>query len=703
MRIGKLSACLAATGILLTACGGGGGDAPAPTQPRVDVAATVAAPAGSMASGGTLTFSVVVTNAGPDAASDVSIRLSFGDSPPVLGMTCTAAGGAVCPPQLSGSMAVPSLPAGGTLTFAVPVTTTVGFSGLVPLSALVTAANDTQASNNNASGFATVYSADVAVAVTAPTTSVAAGSTATFTAVVSNAGPDAARDVAFAAAPGSGLTLGAVSCSAAGGATCPSALGGSVAIPALPSGGTLTFTLPATVTAGTNGPITLTASVSSAGDPQAANNNATGTATAYSANVSASITTAATVVSGRTANFTGTIANSGPAVAQSVAVAISASGGYSIGTIACSAAGGAICPSPTGTNIVVPQLPVGGTLTLGIPVAVPAAATGNLTASLTVSSAGDPAGGNDSASATTTIVPPDARNGAYYAYATDGRLYSLVLDFNALSYSMSGNGLAAGGSFTADPSGGGYTIGGNARFRVQPDLIVGGFDFGGGVKPFVAARSFVADLSALAGTDFNTLGVNSPVGSGSSDSRIFAARWGTSTVAFCVDNVIYTLAACPAASVWTYNITATGLDNEFTGFDPVHNDTIVFRVAKSGTESVYIRVGTTADGTTRQFRIGVPNASGLTAASTSGAASDGSWSAITLTNTVYAFSGQSASGAATSDTAALSSIVPGPTGIRVGTLVGASASIFVIQNSLMSVAVGARGGPRAGYMQIGTQ
>ncbi|MFN9212398.1 MAG: hypothetical protein ACK6DI_16310, partial [Betaproteobacteria bacterium] len=72
-------------------------------------------------------------------------------------------------------------------------------------------------------------------------------------------------------------------------------------------------------------------------------------------------------------------------------------------------------------------------------------------------------------------------------------------------------------------------------------------------------------------------------------------------------------------------------------------------------------------------------------------------------NTVYAVSGQSASGAATSDTAALSSIVPGPTGIRVGTLVGASASIFVIQNSLMSVAVGARGGPRAGYMQIGTQ
>jgi len=87
---------------------------------------------------------------------------------------------------------------------------------------------------------------------------------------------------------------------------------------------------------------------------------------------------------------------------------------------------------------------------------------------------------------------------------------------------MSGNGVNASGSFAADASGTVYTVAGNARFRTATDLVVGGFDFGAGVKPFVAGRRFVTSAAELTHT-MNVFGLNFPVG-GAADSRISSGR-----------------------------------------------------------------------------------------------------------------------------------------------------------------------------------
>ncbi len=688
---------------VLTACGGGG-DSSAPATPlRADLSVTVANPSGTVAAGGSAQFGVLVVNNGPDAATNVTISLSPASSLALGSVTCTAAGGAACPSAPGASMSVASLPVGGSLSFAVPATIAVGTSGSVAFGAAVTAANDPQSANNSATVNLVVYSADVGVTANGPAAAVAGGATADFSVVVTNAGPDAARDVNVSTALGTGLTVGSVSCVAGNGATCPSVLGGSFSIPSLPAGGVLTLSMPATVVAGTNGTVSLGAAASAAGDPLLANNSATAQATAYSANVGVSNTTSANVGSGGTAFFTVTVANSGPGTAQNMTINTTVSAGYSLGTISCAAAGGATCPASLGGSFVVPSLPIGGSLTLTVPVAVPATATGSLSATVAVASAGDPVGGNNSVSATTNVVAADARNGRYYAYTTTGQLYALTLDFNALTYVMTGNGLNTVGAFTAN-TGGNYTIAGNARFRVEPDLVVGGFDFGSGVRPFVAARRFVADLTQLDGQEFNIFGVNTPVSSGSADSRVFSARWsGGNTLTICVDNVIYAFSQCPAASRWTYAVTASGADSEFTGVDVAHNDTIVFRVAQSGADAIYIRVGTTTDNATRQFRIGVPNTAGLTPMTTQGGATDGSWNSILLSNTSYVFNGISAQGNIILDTSTLGDVGIGPTGIRRGTFTQSGAGFFVMQSSTLSIAVGARSGPLTGFMQIGAQ
>lgn len=88
------------------------------------------------------------------------------------------------------------------------------------------------------------------------TTNVAAGSTTTYTIVASNAGPASANNVVVRDVPSTGLSClnGLLSCTAAGGATCPAPLniqnfvqgggpGTGLTIPTFPSGSNVTFTL----------------------------------------------------------------------------------------------------------------------------------------------------------------------------------------------------------------------------------------------------------------------------------------------------------------------------------------------------------------------------------------------------------------------------------------------------------------------------
>ncbi len=96
---------------------------------RADLSIAKSNGVSSVASGTATTYSIVVGNAGPDAADGAVVR-----DPAPAGMTCTAAscggetGGAVCPAvsvaalQSSAGVAIPALPSGGSLTFTLTCT-----------------------------------------------------------------------------------------------------------------------------------------------------------------------------------------------------------------------------------------------------------------------------------------------------------------------------------------------------------------------------------------------------------------------------------------------------------------------------------------------------------------------------------------------------------------------------------------------------
>jgi len=100
---------------------------------------------------------------------------------------------------------------------------------------------------------------DLSVSKTTSGGAAVSGELRTFTLLVTNTGPEAADGAIVTDAPGSGLTCppagNPITCSASGGAQCPgsgalaSLVGSGVAIPALPSGGTVTFLVPCRVTA----------------------------------------------------------------------------------------------------------------------------------------------------------------------------------------------------------------------------------------------------------------------------------------------------------------------------------------------------------------------------------------------------------------------------------------------------------------------
>jgi len=100
---------------------------------------------------------------------------------------------------------------------------------------------------------------DLAVSKTTVAGSSVSGDLRTFTVLVTNAGPEAADGAIATEVPGTGLNCPAagspITCSATGGAQCPASgalgalVGSGVAIPVLPSGGSVTFTVPCRVTA----------------------------------------------------------------------------------------------------------------------------------------------------------------------------------------------------------------------------------------------------------------------------------------------------------------------------------------------------------------------------------------------------------------------------------------------------------------------
>ncbi len=238
--------------------------------------------------GSNITYTITVTNAGPDAASNVSLS----DTTPAgtTFVSVTPGAGWTCPPLPVGGTGTltctdSSVPVGtSTITLVLNVAAATPNGTIITNTASVTSPDDAVTANNSASATTTVSAgANLLVLKSDSPDPVAVGGNITYTLTVRNDGPLAATSVTLSDVIPVNTTF--VSVTPAAGWSCPALpVGGtgtqSCTIAALAPLGSASFTLVVKVNPGTPGGtvITNTATVSSATtDPNSANNTATTT------------------------------------------------------------------------------------------------------------------------------------------------------------------------------------------------------------------------------------------------------------------------------------------------------------------------------------------------------------------------------------------------------------------------------------------
>ncbi|MGD2253432.1 MAG: sortase [Anaerolineales bacterium] len=227
--------------------------------------------------GGSLTYTIVVSNAGPNDAVDAT----FADSRPAgissWSWSCVASGTASCGAVDSGtgdiSVSDVDLPsgAGNFLSYAIDATVSGSATDAITNTATVSAPDgtfDTDTGDNAASDTDTLTPpVDLEVTKDDGVTEYYQGGSLTYTIVVSNAGPSDAVDATFVDNRPADISSWSWSCVASGTASCGAVDSGagdiSVSDIDLPSGAGnfLTYTIDATVSGSATDPITNTAAV----------------------------------------------------------------------------------------------------------------------------------------------------------------------------------------------------------------------------------------------------------------------------------------------------------------------------------------------------------------------------------------------------------------------------------------------------------
>ncbi|MEP6824434.1 MAG: hypothetical protein ABI919_06425 [Ramlibacter sp.] len=300
----------------------------------------------------------------------------------------------------------------------------------------------------------------------------------------------------------------------------------------------------------------------------------------------------------------------------------------------------------------------------------------------------------------------DARNGNYTAFATNGERFTLNVDFDAKSFGFKGltvPAFAATGAFSNDAVAGTHVFqppanpGNTARFRAIDDLIVGSYNFGDGVKPFVASRRFAKNAQEAAG-NYNNLGI-SGTAAGEDDSTIYTSRINTdNTLQLCADNVIYGISRCPSASLRSYALTMDGDTFNATPSTGTGGDGFSFQVAQAGTSKVYLMSAVNAGTGARFFRIGLPEPTAFAGGTVWGGSVLGEWGVVNYDVGNYSTTGSTFDAKVSSLSGSLTGVGPdGPVGIRTFE----AGRAFLMQNPQLAVLVGARNSPAAGYLQIG--
>ena len=391
---------------------------------------------------GVVTYTIVATNNGPAAANNASI---VDELPNVLtgaSWTCVGTFGASCQSATgSGNIAttLPLFPLGGQATFV--VTATAPQSGTFQNSTSVATppgVTDPEPSDNVGGPVITtipdVPTADLTIQKNGPA-NVSPNAPIVYTLTVSNNGAYAANGATFSdplPSSLSGVTATCTGTSGAGTSACSAVtvnnVGGLIsgAIPSFPSGGSVVITIRATAPA--SGTIVNVATVvppANVVDPNLTNNTSSVTTVVgtpvNTADLSVTKVGTTTTTPGGAVNYVIDVVNAGPGSANGAAFSDVLPAQITGVTWSCSSSGGAVCAqaSGSGNSIVntVTVLPMNGRLRYLVSGIVSGATPGgttlvNTATIATPSGIVDPVPGNNSSTATTSVVvtPPIVAN-----------------------------------------------------------------------------------------------------------------------------------------------------------------------------------------------------------------------------------------------------------------------------------------------------
>ena len=225
------------------------------STPQINVRKTT--PATSIVAGGTITYTIVVSNVGTAAASSVVVSDPLPTGISSATWSCTATGGAVCAASGSGGIndTIATLPAGAKATYTLQALVSGSPLGSITNTASVTPAGSAVcAPSGNAPPCTSSASVpppppQVSFTKTANVASAPPSGTVRYTLSLRNSGEVAANGTVVSDPQPAGVASMSWTCSASG-ATCPAASGSgalSQTIASLPIGGIVTYTVTATL------------------------------------------------------------------------------------------------------------------------------------------------------------------------------------------------------------------------------------------------------------------------------------------------------------------------------------------------------------------------------------------------------------------------------------------------------------------------